>query len=54
MLLNSRVSFGYLLFILDSAGGDVKMCESESKDGLDDLDDVPRKPFIRVSSMLNY
>lgn len=31
------------------ACGDVKMCESESKDGFDDLDDLPRKPFVRVS-----
>lgn len=30
-------------------GGDVKMCESESKNSFDDLDDLPRRPFVRVS-----
>lgn len=38
-----------VICLLDGAGGDVKMCESESKDGFDELDDLPRKPFIRVS-----
>lgn len=25
------------------------MCDSEGKDGFDELDDLPRKPFVRVS-----
>lgn len=44
------VLLSVIWFLLDGADGDVKMCESESKDGFDELDDLPRKPFVRVSA----